>query len=434
MARLELWGGVECSIRRVQDDFSDQTRLSGHRQRLSDLDELPELGLRKLRYPVLWENVAPDSLDHPDWTWTDERLHRLRELDIAPIVGLVHHGSGPRYTAMDQPSFVTGLARFARMVAERYPWVTDYTPVNEPLTTARFSGLYGLWYPHGHSDRAFVRMLLHQVQATKAAMLAIRKVNPAARLVQTEDLGKIYSTPRLVYQADFENQRRWLSFDLLCGRVTPKHLLYGYLVKHGATPGELAELVKAPLPPDVLGINYYVTSERFLDERVEHYPSHSVGSNHVESYADVEAVRVEPLQLAGLRTLLLEAWQRYQLPLAVTEVQLACTREEQMRWLQQAWDAATAAKETGADVRAVTVWALFGAHNWDTLLTRDGSYETGVFDVRGGQPRRTALFELARHLAHNIPYAHPVLEGAGWWQRPDRFAYRPAPSAQSPTT
>ncbi|NJK72614.1 MAG: phospholipid carrier-dependent glycosyltransferase, partial [Synechococcaceae cyanobacterium SM2_3_60] len=48
---------------------------------------------------------------------------------------------------------------------------------------------------------------------------AIRQVNPAAKLVQTEDLGKNFSTPLLAYQAEFENQRRWLSFDLLCGRV-----------------------------------------------------------------------------------------------------------------------------------------------------------------------------------------------------------------------
>ena len=56
-------------------------------------------------------------------------------------------------------------------------------------------------------------------------MQAIRRVNPAAQLVQTEDMGKTFSTPRLQYQADFENERRWLSFDLLCGRVGPDHPL-----------------------------------------------------------------------------------------------------------------------------------------------------------------------------------------------------------------
>ena len=33
------------------------------------------------------------------------------------------------------------------------PHITNYTPVNEPLTTARFSGLYGAWYPHSPGPR-----------------------------------------------------------------------------------------------------------------------------------------------------------------------------------------------------------------------------------------------------------------------------------------
>ena len=42
------------------------------------------------------------------------------------------------------------LAQHAENVARRYPWLEMFTPVNEPLTTARFSGLYGHWYPHRH--------------------------------------------------------------------------------------------------------------------------------------------------------------------------------------------------------------------------------------------------------------------------------------------
>ena len=92
-----------------------------------------------------------------------------------------------------------------------------YTPVNEPLSTARFSGLYGHWYPHGRDSLTWARILLTECRAVVLAMRAIREVNPTAQLVQTEDLGKAYSTPALAYQAEFENERRWLSFDLLCG-------------------------------------------------------------------------------------------------------------------------------------------------------------------------------------------------------------------------
>ena len=162
-ATVEIWGGVECTCRRVGDNYSDQLTRNGHRDRLSDLDRFADLGLRTLRYPVLWEHVAPESLDRPNWRWPDERLARLQALGIELIAGLVHHGSGPRYTALHQPSFAPGLARYARMVAERYPWLRYYTPVNEPLTTTRFSGLYGLWYPHGRDDRTFVRILLNEL-------------------------------------------------------------------------------------------------------------------------------------------------------------------------------------------------------------------------------------------------------------------------------
>src|SRR5436305_17614 len=107
------------------------------------------------------------------------------------------------------------LADYARAVAQRYPHVDAWTPVNEPLTTARFSALYGHWYPHRADDESFVRALLVQMRATILAMRAIREVNPDAMLVQTEDLGYTTSSPSLSYQADFENNRRWLSFDLL---------------------------------------------------------------------------------------------------------------------------------------------------------------------------------------------------------------------------
>lgn len=422
---VEMWGGVECTIRRIGDGYTDQLERSGHRYRLEDLDLFAELGITKLRYPILWEQVAPNSLDEPDWTWTDERMNRLRELGIDPIVTLLHHGSGPRYTALHRKNFVPGLARFAEMVAERYPWITNYTPINEPLTTARFSGLYGIWYPHGLDDRTFVRIQLNHIKGVKAAMQAIRRINPQAQLVQTEDLGKTQCTPGLTEQADFENNRRWLTFDLLCGCLNPSHPLWRYLRTHGATRKELLELVEAPCPPDVLGINYYITSERFLDENHEAYfGQHRVSGHERPDYADVEAVRVRLVELTGQRDLLLEAWQRYQLPIAITEVHLNCTREEQMRWVQQSWDVAQQLKQEGVDMRAITIWSLLGAYDWTSLLTRDGAhYESGVFDMSGGNPRPTALFKMVQSLARHGHYQHPLLAAKGWWEREERFQY-----------
>lgn len=415
---------MECTFNRVGAEYHDQLTLSGHYERIADLDRFAGLGIRAMRFPVLWERVAPDGLPNADWGWVDARLARLRELGIEPIVGLVHHGSGPRHTSLVDPGFANGLAEFARAVAERYPWVTRYTPVNEPLTTARFSGLYGHWYPHGREDRLFAAALLQQCRAVVLAMQAIRKVTPAAQLVQTEDLGKTYSTPALAYQAEFENERRWTSFDLLCGRLGPDQLMGEHFCRHGVSVEDLTWFREHPCPPNVLGINHYLSAERFLDDRLERYPVESHGGNGRQPYADVLALRVLADGVAGPAGILSEAWQRYHLPLAITEAHNGCTREEQLRWLWEVWQAAQAVRAAGADVRAVTVWSLLGVYDWDQLVTRfDGHYESGVFDLRAPEPRPTALAGLMRELATGQVPEHPVLASPGWWRRPERLFY-----------
>ena len=432
-----MWGGLECTVARIGDEFLDQTRLNGHEQRVQDLDRFAGLGIRAIRYPVLWERIEPDRPGDADWRWTDQRLGRLRELGLRPIATLLHHGNGPRHTELSAPDFVPKFVAFASRVAERYPWLDAYTPINEPLTTARFCGLYGLWYPHARDHQVFSRILVNQITAIRLAMRAIRQINPRAQLIQTEDLAKAHSTPSLAYQARHENARRWLTFDLLTGRVAAGHPLWSYLAQAGRRP-ELEELASDPCPPDIAGLDYYPPSERFLDDRLERYPARTHTSNGRDRYADLDAVRVLAKGPAGFERLAFEAWRRYRLPLAATEVHLGCTREEQLRWLKEIWDAALRLRARGADVRAVTAWALLGSYDWDSLLTRRrGHYETGAFDVRGQQPRPTAVARMVRDLATGGDATHPALNPPGWWRREDRLAWPPVgasgkPEEQSP--
>src|SRR5436190_1184153 len=126
---IQLWGGVECTVNRVGDRHFNQLELSGHWHREADLERFAELGIRTLRFPLLWETLAPQSLDHIDWSWADARLAKLKALGIRPIVGLLHHGSGPAYTSLIDPAFPEKLSRFAALIARRYPWVDAYTPI-----------------------------------------------------------------------------------------------------------------------------------------------------------------------------------------------------------------------------------------------------------------------------------------------------------------
>src|SRR5579884_2586063 len=419
----ELWAGFECTVNRVGDRYLDQLELSGHAHRESDLELLRDLGVKAVRYPVGWERTARDPAQEGDWSWSDRRLNKIRELGIMPIVGLLHHGSGPRHTNLLDPKFPELLAQYAAKVAERYPWVDAYTPVNEPLTTARFSCLYGHWYPHEKNDAAFFRALINQCRATVLAMREIRKINPRARLIQTEDLGKTHSTAQLEYQAEFENERRWLSLDLLCGRVDKDHPLREYLNKFGVTDDDLAWFRSNRCPPDIMGFNYYLSSERFIDHRVEEYTGCAIGGNGREPYVDIEAARILKDGIDGAGGLLREAWQRYGLPLAITELHNGCTREEQARWFVEQYESASALLSEGIDLRAITAWALLGSFYWNTLVTREGNYEPGVYDLRADRPLPTIMVKVLRELAEGRIPDEPFLKSPGWWQKSSRHIY-----------
>lgn len=424
---MEFWGGHECTVNRVADRFCDQTRLTGHDDRIEDLQLFADLGVKALRYPVLWERAGPDRPGDYDFKWSDGRLAEIRRLGIRPIIGLLHHGSGPHFTSLVDPQMPTLFADYARAVAQRYPWVEDWTPVNEPVTTARFAGLYGHWYPHGRDDSTFLTALVTQIEATVAAMRAIREVVPNARLIQTDDLGDHYSTPKIAFVADHYNHRRWLGWDLLTGRVGPDHF-FREAIERAGLADRVRALQEAPCPPDIIGVNHYITSDRFLDHRLRRYPDFRAPDCR---FHDLTAARVIQPAPPGLESVLRQAWDRYGIPLAVTESHLGCTREEQMRWLTESWATCERVASDGVDVRALTAWALLGNYDWCSLLTVPANhYEGGAFDVRTGAPRPTALTRVLKSFggdaeAKNWVESHPVLARPGWWRRDVRLAHAP---------
>lgn len=418
----EIWGGIECTINRIQDNYRDQLALLGHYDRLDDITQIAQLGIKALRYPILWEHHQQTAEQIINWDWIENQLIVIKKHNIIPIVGLVHHGSGPAFTNLLDDKFPHYLADYASKVAAKFPTLEYYTPINEPLTTARFSGLYGFWYPHVSNDLSFATMLINQVKGVVLAMQAIRKINPAAKLIQTEDLAKTHSTPLLKYQADFENNRRWLTYDLLCGKVNKQHPLWNYFLDVGIMEKELIFLQENICIPDVIGLNYYVTSERYLDENIVKYPANTHGGNGQHCYADTEMVRVTELKVEGFLALVQDTWERYKLPIAITEAHLSCTREEQMRWFKEIWDEANQLSQQGIHIKAVTAWSLLGAYDWNSLCTESNfNYETGVFDVQNNELRPTAIVKLIQSLSDNADYQHPLLNQKGWWHNSEQL-------------
>lgn len=417
----EIWGGIECTINRIGDNFRNQLKYAGHYERQNDLETIAGLGIKKMRYPILWEAHQFKSPDENiDWSITGRKLKKLQSLKIEPIAGLLHHGSGPIFTSLEDESFAEKFALYAAKVARKFPWLQYYTPVNEPLTTARFSGLYGHWYPHHRDELCFATIFLNQLKGIILSMKEIRKINSSAKLVQTEDLAKVHSTALLKYQADFENKRRWLTYDFLCGKVDRNHFFWEYFISLGVSEKKLQFFLDHNCAPNIAGFNYYVTSERYLDEKIHLHAECTHGYNGEHCYADIAAVSSP--EFHGLKTILKEAWDRYHISMAMTEIHLNCTREEQMRWFKECWDNCVELRKEGVDIKAVTAWSLLGAYDWDSLLTKNNqSYETGVFEISNNQLRATAMAGLIKCLSGKNDYEHPLLLNKGWWHQKNQI-------------
>ena len=109
----------------------------------------------------------------------------------------------------------------------------------------------------------------------------------------------------------------------------------------------------------------------------------------------------------------------------MTEAHLGCTPNQQASWLAYAWNSALEARRGGADVRAITAWALLGAHGWDRLVTKEGgSYEAGAFSVQNGVLQSTPLADFIKRLASGDLTATE----RGWWTMPDRLLHAPTRS------
>ena len=382
-------------MRLDRDRYRDQRAETGHLEREDDIERLAELGIAATRYPVLWESVAPLHPARRDYTWEARRLELLAKRGVEPIVTLLHHGSGPRYTSLIDERFPELFAEYAEATARRFPWIERWTPINEPLTTARFSTLYGAWYPNLHDDRAFGRALVNEMLGSALAAARIARIVPGASFMLTEDLQSFTAADHGVRAyAEHKRERAYLAIDLLCGNVVPGHALWAYLVERCEVPIERLETMRRlARPPDLLGWNYYRNSERYL-------ATNAGGTAHNIALFDVDPSRLGP------RSLLRGVSRRFGLPLALSEVHLYGTEVERADWLLDRHADAMALVAEGIDIRAVGAWAAFGMVDWTSLLReRRGHVEDGLYTCvpANRTPERTLAADVLYSLCHETP-------------------------------
>jgi beta-glucosidase/6-phospho-beta-glucosidase/beta-galactosidase len=376
----------------IEDTFVPQTRpghraldeyqLMGHYEHWrEDLALARELGVRAVRWGVPWYRIEPLEGEF-DWRWTDAVIpYIVEELGLDPIIDLMHYGC-PFWLRREFASaqYPEAVAAYVGAFASRYRGLVRwYTPLNEPIVTALFCGKRGVWPPYLRGDTGYTRILLQVVRGIERTCETLRAVDPGCVLLHVDASG-LSRTARedLAAVAAEEQDRSFLPWDLLAGRVTPDHPLFPWLVRSGASPDELADIAAAGIPLDLMGLNFYPqwsTTQLYIDRRgrLAYRPVEQDGSGFV---ALIEAY-----------------YRRYGTPIIVTETSARGSEEVRARWLEASVAAIRELRSRGVPVVGYTWFPLFTMVDWRYRFGRgpveEYRLELGLYTLGGG-PRWTS--------------------------------------------
>jgi len=379
----------------------EEYELTQHYQQWrEDIDRAASLGVGAIRWGIPWYRVSPRPGEY-DWAWVDEVLEYLViRKGIQPIIDLVHYGTPlwleGSFLHPDYPAFV---ADYAHAVATRYgDLVRYYTPLNEPGVNAEYAGRRGEWPPYLKGDAGFVSTLLPIIRGMALTTEAVRAADPDAVFVQVEAVGWHWTrNARLQPAVEEHVARSFLPFDLFTGRVDDGHPCYALLLKSGATEGQLAWLRAHPTKVDVLGLNLYP----WCGGRWVWWSRRRLGK----------------LNGGHMAELLRYAWNRYRMPLMITETSARSDVAGRARWMDDTIASVAAVRGDGIPVVGYTWFPMMTMVDWKYRL-KSGAVQKyllhlGLWDSaynEAGILRRhpTPLVDRYRdYVARGAPARHP---------------------------
>jgi beta-glucosidase/6-phospho-beta-glucosidase/beta-galactosidase len=409
--------GIECSYPTIAGPNGHSVRVDElekafhYRHWQQDLALVHELGLRYLRYgpPYYRVHAAPDRYD---WEFTDVVFAEMERLGIVPMVDLCHFGVPDWAGDFQNPDWPALFARYAGAFAARFPWVQFYTPVNEIYVCAKLSTLDGIWNERKRNDdRAFVTALKHLCKANLLAIWEILKVRPDAVFIQSESAEYFHlgcSDPEIVRKAEWENQRRFLSFDLLYS-VPPATNLGVYLLDNGLTREEFHWFMSHGLGERmVMGNDYYQSNEHVI-----------VPGGEIRSSGEV----------FGWSVITRQYFDRYHRPVMHTETNIRDAGEAP-RWLWKEFFNVRYLRDQGVPVLGFTWYSLIDQVDWDSALALDRGVVNpcGLYDLkRQPHPVAAAYQELIRQFG-----SEPLLPGGAVFTFQQGAGLSPPEPASSP--
>jgi beta-glucosidase/6-phospho-beta-glucosidase/beta-galactosidase len=356
--------GIECSNPTVDNGRVRRDLLAecGHYERWrEDLGLIKELGLKVVRYGLPYYRMHLGA-DRYDWSFADEVMGEIRRLELTPILDLLHFGVPDWLGNFQNPELPIHFAAYADAVAERYPWVRFYTPVNEIFVTARISAKDGQWNEQLKTDKGFVTAIKHCVAASILANHAIAKRRPDCVIVQSESAEYVHEAKAIRSHAvTLANKQRFISLDLLYAHP-PDADIGMYLLDSGMTREEYDWFMQGEPPGyQVMGNDYYGRNEHILKPDGTMCPAEDV---------------------MGWYQITREYYERYKKPVMHTETNVL-DADQAPTWLWKQWINVLRMRNDGVPVLGFNWYSLIDQIDWDiNLAEKRGTVNPcGLYDL-----------------------------------------------------
>jgi beta-glucosidase/6-phospho-beta-glucosidase/beta-galactosidase len=348
----------------------DSYRWTGHdRNWRADFERVRhDLGCTWVRYPISWSRIEVEPAQF-DWSPIDERIAYANELGLKLIVELAHCG-GPQWLAggLANADFPKYFESYAREFARRYRDQVHHICVwNKPLETALYGGELGLWPPHGRGLKSYFTVLSRLMQGISRGIKVVRAEMPGVEITVSEAVGQVYAelpneSPANVRQRHLHSQ---LAFDLLLGRVNSAHGLHSWLIDNEFSLPDLKWFARNPQTIDLMGLDYYPHREIQL-----HTSSQDIDKSSVPSHP------------SGLYCAAHDFWERYRIPLLITETSLAGSDDDHAWWLEKSVFDVRRLRIEGVPVVGYTWPVLDHVDGESTMLHQSGHiHPTGIYHL-----------------------------------------------------
>ena len=349
---MEILSGFEST--HIVGTGEDILRLTKHTDLYEyDLALARKSGLKTLRYPAPWHDIEKRRGVY-DWRWMDQVMACMQKLHLVPILDPLNHTSFPEWLngGFAHPQFPEAYREFVTALAMRYPWVTNYSVINEPLVTTWFCGHEGMWYPYYRGDNAFVAMLMNVGRAISEISHMLVSHVPNVKLIHVDAAEKHCAVDsKSQWHAGFCNERRFLMHDLILGRVNDTYPLYPYLTDHGMTADDVAWFQQHPARIDILGLDYYAHCEFEWSTKGRVWPNRTP---------------------EGFTAVAMEYVNRYQLPVMLSETNIRGYHTDRLSWMKFMCEQCELLSERLTQLHlsfhGYCWFPLIDSTDWDTLV------------------------------------------------------------------